>query len=385
MLIRLLHSRPAPILATAVALAIGLVPPPEGWARAIWESARSLESKHAGDDASGASYYEGLLNVGDHEGARGELALRLLGKPTDWVSFHDVEATHYFDADPLLFELRPNVNRAVLGQPFTTNRFGMRDRHYERPKPEGTFRIALLGSSIDMGWGVGDEQTYENLLEDWLNAHAARRGGSRRFEVLNFAVAAYGPHQRVESFNRKALGFEPDLVLYSATMLDTKLAGLQLSKALEGRVALPDGPLRRAVADAGLPGDIALDDIGAMQRKLRPYLWGLVDDALGMLAAECRSRGLPLACVIVPRAGRSDRPDTRATGVARQRGIAARHAVPVLDLSPAFDAEDPSALAIAAWDDHPNARGHALLFRALARAIVEDDSLYRTLFQTHEQ
>ena len=67
-------------------------------------------------------------------------------------------------------------------------------------KPPGTFRIAVLGSSMDMGWGVTYQETYSHLLEDWLNAHAARRGlARRRFEVLNFAVAAYSPLQRLET------------------------------------------------------------------------------------------------------------------------------------------------------------------------------------------
>ena len=33
-------------------------------------------------------------------------------------------------------------------------------------KPDGTFRIAVLGSSIDMGWGVKHQDTYINQLED---------------------------------------------------------------------------------------------------------------------------------------------------------------------------------------------------------------------------
>ena len=41
----------------------------------------------------------------------------------------------------------------------------------------------MLGSSIDMGWGVALDETYVHQLELWLNAHAARRGSSRRFEM----------------------------------------------------------------------------------------------------------------------------------------------------------------------------------------------------------
>jgi hypothetical protein len=376
-----------PLVATAALLALGLAPLPGGWVAALRQCARTPEINRADRDADGG-YYEALINGGDGaEGARGGLALRLAGKPTAWINFHDINAARYRRGDYLLFELRPNTRRVVFGQPFTTNRFGQRDRDYPRAKAPGTFRIALLGSSIDMGWGVGTDATYENRLEDWLNAHAARRGSSRRFEVMNFAVAAYSPMQRLESFRRKAAEFEPDLVLYSMTLLDTRLIELQLCKMLQCRVALRDAFLRRAVAEAGVTAadlrrdaDGELHDKAAVKAKLRTQLWGIADDTLGELAAECRSRGLPLYGLIVPRAGVADAPAPRAVPVARLKGIAARHAVPVLDLSAAFDAADPTAVEVAAWDDHPNDRGHQLLFLALARALVNDRELYERLF-----
>ena len=124
----------------------------------------------------------------------------------------------------------------------------MRDRDYTVAKPAGTFRIALLGSSIDMGWGVGDDETYENLLEDWLNDHARRRGIDRRFEVLNFAVAAYGPLQRYALLGRKAEAFAPDLVLYSSTTLDARLLEIHLTGLLMREVDPTYAFLKRAIA-----------------------------------------------------------------------------------------------------------------------------------------
>ena len=49
-----------------------------------------------------------------------------------------------------------------------------------------------------------------------IASEAARRGLARRFEVINFAVAAYGPLQRLETFRRKAAPYNPDLVVYVA-------------------------------------------------------------------------------------------------------------------------------------------------------------------------
>jgi hypothetical protein len=377
----------ASFVLAALLLIAGVVPLPAGALRDARQAVQSLEPNRADRDASAGSYYEGLINVGAG-GTRNELALRLLGKPSGWVSFHDVDATRYLAGDLLQFELRPGLRRTVMGRPFTTDREGLRDREYAREKPPGTFRIALLGASMDMGWGVATDETYENRLEDWLNAYARRCGIARRFEVLNFSMAAYSPLHRLEAFRRKAGAYRPDLVLYSATLLDPRLLEIHLCGLLQDEV--DSGPyafLDRALADAGVvPGKIPRDSAGqladkdGLKHRLRRELWPIIDATLGFLAGECRSRGLPLWCVAIPRAGDSDLPASRRPDVGRYARISARHDIPFVDLSATFDDEDPAEVEIAAWDDHPNARGHKLLFQALAERIIADARLYRDVF-----
>ncbi|MCA1686292.1 MAG: hypothetical protein LC745_09995 [Planctomycetia bacterium] len=374
---------------TLTLLVLGLVPVPIGWARSAIDSARSTEPNRVDRESTAGGYYEGLIGVADgSQTGRGELAMRLMGKPTDWVRFHAANVCRQLGGgDFLQFELKPNINQSLFGKPFTTNEYGMRDRPYTVEKPEGVYRIALLGSSIDMGWGIGTEETYVNLLEDWLNAHAAKRGLSRRFQVLNFAVAAYSPLQRLESFRRKALPFKPDLVIYSATMLDQRLMEIHLCDLFRGHSRLTYDFLREAVASAGLTAeDLRTDPEGRLvhketvKRKLRPYYWGLYDATLGTLAADCRSEGIGLACLIIPRVGKADAADARAEPVARFTGIAAHQAVPLFDLSGTFDDQDSAQFQIAPWDDHPNALGHRRLFLRLSRALVDDPALYSSLF-----
>lgn len=372
-------------------LGLGLLPLPIGWARSALESARSPELNRADREANAGGYYEGLIGGGEGpQGARGDLTMKILGKPTEWVRFHAANVTRPLpDGDFLQFELKTNVNQTLFGQPFTTNTQGMRDRPYTVEKPEGTYRIAVLGSSMDMGWGISTEETYVNLLEDWLNAHAARRGAARRFEVLNFAVAAYSPLQRLESFRRKARAFQPDMVIYSATMLDNRLMEIHLCDLFRAHAAIPYAFIREAIADAGLTAEDLRTETEdrlvhkeTVKRKLRPLYWDLHDETLGTLAADCRSEAMKLACIIIPRVGKVDAPDARAESVARLEGIAAHHAIPLYDLSGTFDGQDPAQFEIAAWDDHPNALGHRRLFLALCRHLVKDRAMYEALFPT---
>jgi hypothetical protein len=370
-------------------LGLGLVPLPAGWARArsALDSTRSPELNRAERETSAGGYYEGLIGGDGSDGARSELAMRLLGKPSDWVRFHAANVAQVLDDDFLLFELKPNLRRTLFGQPFTTNRYGLRDREYTLEKAPGVFRIAVVGSSIDMGWGIGTEETYVNLLEDWLNAHARRRGLARRFEVLNFAVAAYSPMQRLEAFRRKAVKFEPDLVIYSATLLDTRLIEIYLCDLLQSNVDVHYEFFRAALAEARINAgalrrepDGKLAEKLTIKTKLRPRYWEFYDQTIGLLADDCRSLGVPLVCLIIPRVGKADSPELRAEPVARLRGITAHYEVPLFDLTGAFDNDDPAKLEIAAWDDHPNARGHSRLFHALARELTHDQTLYSTLF-----
>lgn len=384
------------LLVTLALLAVGSIPWPEHWSgwRRVIESARApvVNRTDRGQEATG--YYEGLIGGGDRtEGPHGELTLRLMGKPNGWVRFNDAHVARHVTDDFIQFELLPGIHRRLFGQPFITNSLGMHSPEVAIEKPPGTFRIALLGASMDMGWGVSRLDTYSHLLENWLNAHASRQGlaTNRRFEVLNFAVAAYSPLQRLEAFRRKALPLQPDLVIFSATTLDIRLMEIHLCDIFRGGADLTYGFLREKISSAGIGPDLlAVDPTGKLiykdeiKRRLQPLYWEIYDAALGELAGICRSNAIPLAMVIIPRVGKADAPTARAESVARLKALAARHALPIFDLSDTFDRFDPAKLEIAAWDDHPNTLGHRRLFLALVRSLVRERGTYTLLFPEAE-
>jgi hypothetical protein len=385
------------IVQSMLLLVVAFLPWPASWERirGAVDSARSPELNRAEREGHATGYYEGLIG-GNHgaDGSRGDPALRLIGKPTGWVSFREADVVHYLDDDFLQFELRPFLKRNLFGQPFLTNSFGMHDAPIALEKPEGTLRIAVLGSSMDMGWGVRYQDTYINQLEDWLDMHATRHRLSppRRFEVLNFAVAAYSPMQRLDVLRRKVLAFHPDLVIYSATTLDMRLMEIHLCEMLRKNVNLKYDFISHAITRAAVgEDDVQLDRAGELlnkdrlKKKLRPHYWWLYDVTLGALAADCRTAGVPVVMVIIPRVGKADAPLLRAEPVARLRALASHHGLTVFDLSDTFDQFDPAKLEIAAWDDHPNSMGHHRLFLSLARALVKDQETYQLLFPPAER
>jgi hypothetical protein len=375
-----------------VLLVMALAPWPADWARvrSAVDSARSSEQSVAGREGNAVSYYESLISgASGTQPASADQSIRMMDKPSGSVRFQEADVIRYLEGDFLQFELKPLVQRVLFGQPFQTNAFGMHDDDVTIAKPAQTFRIAFLGSSMDMGWGVKFQNTYINQFQKWLGDHAARRGISppRRFEVLNFAVAAYSPLQRLETLRRKVMAFQPDLVVYSATTLDTRLMEIHLCELLRRKLDLKYGFVRDVTIKAQLNAeDLRVLPDGRMvnkdriKSKLRPFYWRLYDATMGEIAAECRSADVPLVILIIPRVGKADAPNARAEPVARLKALAAHHGLTSFDLTSTFDHCDPAEIEIASWDEHPNALGHRRLFLALARAFVRDEDLYRLIF-----
>ena len=138
-------------------------------------------------------------------------------------------------------------------------------------------------------------------------------------------MAAYSPVQRLESFRRKARQLDPDLVIYSATMLDPRLTQIHVCGLLQDRAdwratsILPRPP----PAPASPPTTCGWDPTASWptrppsRRSSDRQLWPIIDATLGELAAACRSDGHPAALLIVPRAGEADAPGQRGADVAR--------------------------------------------------------------------
>ncbi|MDG3006014.1 hypothetical protein [Paludisphaera mucosa] len=378
------------MLQAAALVAISLISVPSDWTRArrLMASATSNSSNRADGDHHATGYYEGLVGGAEGPGGRGELTLALMGKPNGWVRFNDAGVVRHLDRDFLQFELIPKIDSLLFGQPFVTNSHGMHSPEATVEKPPGVFRIALLGASMDMGWGVKYQDTYSHQLEGWLNTHPAHRGfaSDRKFEVLNFAVAAYSPLQRLESFRRKARDFKPDLVIFASTMLDSRLAEIHLCDVFRTKADLTYDFVRQAVEAAGVTEADRRVDRGQLsaketiKKKLEPHYWSLYDATVAALAGDCRTAGIPMMMLVIPRVGKDAEESERAESVGRLKAIAGRYALPIYDLTDTFDEIDPALLEIAAWDDHPNALGHHRLFLSLTHKLVTDQGRYELLF-----
>ena len=88
------------------------------------------------------------------------------------------------------------------------------------PKPPGTYRIVMAGSSLAMGWGVPREKTFAALLP----AELSRQTG-RNVELYNEAMMYEVPHIVALRFN-ETLAAKPDMILWIVTYWDIEHAAV---------------------------------------------------------------------------------------------------------------------------------------------------------------
>ena len=109
----------------------------------------------------------------------------------------------------IVFELKPNLNALHKLVPLKTNSAGLRDKEYNLPKPDNTFRVAVIGDSFVMADGIEIEETFHSLLEEKLN----KEQGDITYQFINFGVSGYDLKQYVAVMKSKAIDYAPDLIL----------------------------------------------------------------------------------------------------------------------------------------------------------------------------
>jgi hypothetical protein len=283
-------------------------------------------------------------------------------KPDHWQMLEKTPV--YRDiGDYRLYELAPSSSIVLNGHQLTTNRWGMRDRDYDLEQRPGTYRIGILGSSSVMGLNVGDDETFESLVESRLNREL---GGKpyQRYEILNFGVNGYNPPTQVTVLDKKVLPFKPDAVVIVFNSVESFFTVERFAKSLRRGIAPIDDIFREIAHEAKV--DARTPALRA-ERRLAPYAPRLIEWSFRKIAERCRQEGIRAIWVFQPMlsAGKSQHEEaTEMTRMARDAGFS------VINLEGAYAGVNPESLTVAPWDAHPNAEGHRRLAEGLYAALV---------------
>ncbi len=245
------------------------------------------------------------------------------------------------------------------------NAWNCRDREWRTPKPEGLHRIAFVGDSYTLGWGVDRvEDRFTDILGERLG-----RASVGRVEVLNVAKGGWGTQDQVQPIRDviDELGVDEVVLCFLPNDIEKLVPKPEFGD--------PTSPPQQTFFN---PESSWLFD-HLYRRVYTPLLasvrnyhdWlasgyespAVVAEELGYIdeiVEACRERNVRLRVALLPfiktsgTAWSSSRIHTQVRGWFAERGIE------VVDLLPVIEGHEPDALVVNSADAHPNVAAHRL-------------------------
>lgn len=298
----------------------------------------------------------------------GTCPCKSIGKSMPGCS-HDFFFNTHGENSILLYELIPGYEGLFDGMevcipPSTIkiNSVGFRDHDYSIEKPEGVFRIVVLGDSLTMGLGVEMHESYPKVLERML------KSGPREFEVLNLGIVGYNLIHKIEVLRRKGVSYKPDLILFQYSADD--VVDKNIEKEFE----------RKALNAFALEKGISADDIIEKDRRdiHRQVLDGIfikVREDPSEFSELMESRFDQLKRIV-------EAEDIRVlifTIQSRQmdnvilKRVAGSHGWGYLELDSIYNEFDKSKLYVYYPNDpHPSSMAHEIIARRIFEKLFED-------------
>ena len=150
----------------------------------------------------------------------------------------------WHEPDPtLLWRFKPNLDNRLI----KTNSCGLIADELERPKPDGTYRIMIVGDSSPVGLGLKSRtETFADVLKRRLVAAFP----ATRLEIINAAVSGYSSEQIVRYMDADGWSWEPDVLVVYCGNNDASVSGAFSDRELIGHQHLTS--LRRLLAHTAL-------------------------------------------------------------------------------------------------------------------------------------
>jgi hypothetical protein len=179
------------------------------------------------------------------------------------------------------------------------------DYPYQAKKPEGVFRVAVIGDSFTFAPYMQFDDAFPKRIERYLNLNRTQT----KVEVINYGVPRYSTSHEIKT-TRQALEEGADLVILQITLNDPEIkldwpTGLQLDTQ-SGEVKLAHPIYRYWKTLAYVRTRI---ENTRSHREYRDYFYRLFDkkdnwnsfsDSMRTLVSACRERNVPIVAAVFP-------------------------------------------------------------------------------------
>lgn len=253
----------------------------------------------------------------------------------------------------------PNSRGSLMGVPIAINSKGLRDSEYDYKKPEGVYRILIVGDSLTFGWGVESQDTFSGILEKRLNEQNTLSGKYKEIQVINAGIGNYNTTQELVFLREDGLKYEPDEVMLAHFTNDAEQTQREANNFLTRNFILYASTVsfkNKIIA--------VFDD----RRNYEYYYKGLYREAywaeyqkvLTAFEDETKKYEIKLTVLLLPEFHdlvnyQLEDEHQKMVRFFKERGVA------VMDSLEVFRGEEGRSFWVASDDSHPNASAHRII------------------------
>ncbi len=262
---------------------------------------------------------------------------------------------------------KSSAHARLYGVEVATNRFGMRTAEIDELRPASVRRVAVLGDSLTLGWGVAQADSFPEVCARVL---ADTTTGAAPVEVLNFGIGNANTATEAALYEHLARRFGADRVVLAYFVNDAELLeqSSDFSTGVTSELAVWVWSRMRHLRARFDPA-ARYDAYYASLYRSDSRGWSETRRALRELASRVTADGASLIVMLIPELHRLSGTNPFATEYAAVAREAERSGAEVLDLWPAFQGREPWSLWVSNEDPHPNAAAHAIIARELATVL----------------
>jgi hypothetical protein len=270
------------------------------------------------------------------------------------------------DPDPEMgHRHRPNARAQLMGAEVRTDRNGFRGPDLADTAGDGVARIAFVGDSITLGWGVLEQETFAHRVIATLRAQG------RKVDGFNLGVGNLNTTQELALFRAAGARMKPDIVVLAYFINDGEpiptyrdTGWLDKHSAAWVVMNYRFDTLARQFGDA--------PDWKHYYRALyddKAAGWQATQKALAGFAAMARQIDARLIVFNIPEL-RELKPYPFGDITAKVLGVVAKQNVPAVDLLSTVEAMDPASLWVTVPDPHPNGRANDVFAKGMVPHVT---------------
>src|SRR3954470_7560978 len=258
-----------------------------------------------------------------------------------------------------------NRDTSLMSVGVRTNEFGFRGPPIPEKAPPGVARIAFVGDSTTMGWGVAEKDTFANQVI------ARLRQQGRKVDGFNEGVGNWNTMQELTHFRDVGARLKPDIVVLTYFINDGEpiptypkeswldlhsAAWIVLNYRLDSLIRQfgprPDWKqYYRALYEDNAPG------------------WKATQKAIAGFADVSRSTGVKIVVFHLPEL-RELKPYPFADVTAKVKKVVEENGLRFVDLLPTVETLDPASLWVTVPDPHPNATADTAFTEGMLRELT---------------